>query len=128
MRRAPLTGRTLSERLCSAASRRSDPKALDLYAAALEIDSVEAVPRQLDTITRKLKTRWRGIKGDRRTLDEAKLGLVKQFGAALRTADGKTDITDLYERLFDLGIKEPSSQSASQSPRSSAAAATRHSP
>ncbi|WUK16858.1 ATP-binding protein [Kitasatospora sp. NBC_00374] len=108
LRRAPLTGRTLSERLCSAASRRSDPKALDLYAAALEIDSVEAVPRQLDTITRKLKTRWRGIKGDRRTLDEAKLGLVKQFGAALRTADGKTDITDLYERLFDLGIKEPS--------------------
>ncbi|MER7582283.1 ATP-binding protein [Kitasatospora sp. NPDC097691] len=107
-RRAPLTGRTPAERLCRAASRHMDPKAFDLYAAALEIDSVEDTPRLLGRITLDLQQHWDGIKGDRRTLDEAKLGLVKQYGAALRTGAPKIDTTSLYERLFELGSGEQS--------------------
>ncbi|MER7485368.1 ATP-binding protein [Streptomyces sp. NPDC126497] len=107
-RQAPLSGQTLAQRLRRAADRRTDPKAFDLYAAALEIDSAEKAPRLLEEITGTLKTRWHDVKGAKRTLDEAKLGLVKQLGAALRAADGKTDTTSLYTRLFELGFGEPS--------------------
>ncbi|MGP3980414.1 NACHT domain-containing protein [Streptomyces sp. KR80] len=108
LQQAPLSGKTIAERLYDAANERMDPKAFDLYAAALEIESVEDRPRLLKAITDKLQARWHSIKGDRRTLDEAKLRLVKQFGAALRAAAKKTDTTPLYEQLFKLGIRDSS--------------------
>ncbi|WP_171166947.1 ATP-binding protein [Streptomyces sp. I05A-00742] len=107
-RQSPLSGRSLARHLSFAADRRTDPKALDLYAAALEMDAVEDDPKLLDSITKELTTRWTGIRGNGRTLEEAKLGLVKQLGAALRAASGRTDTTPLYERLFELGVQEPS--------------------
>ncbi|MEU4847957.1 ATP-binding protein [Streptomyces gilvosporeus] len=105
---SPLSGKTLAQRLYVAAGQHTDPKAFDLYAAALEIEGTEDSPRLLYTITDKLQVRWPSIKGDKRTLDAAKLRLVKQLGAALRAAAGKTDTTPLYERLFKLGKGEPS--------------------
>ncbi|MEV8460151.1 MULTISPECIES: NACHT domain-containing protein [Streptomyces] len=108
-RQTAVSPHTLAQRLRTAAARRADdPKALDLYAAALEIESVEAEPRQLSGIVGELRDRWCGIKGDRRTLEDAKLGLVRQLGAALRAASDKTDTTPLYEQLFEMGVAEPS--------------------
>ncbi|GAA3841293.1 hypothetical protein ACFQ0G_11430 [Streptomyces chiangmaiensis] len=44
-RQAPVYGRPNADRLFTAANHRADdPKALDLYAASLEVDSVEARP------------------------------------------------------------------------------------
>ncbi|CAM5713559.1 hypothetical protein SALBM311S_13026 [Streptomyces alboniger] len=48
VRQSPVQGRPLAHRLCAAANHRTDdPKALDLYAAALEIESVEDDPALL---------------------------------------------------------------------------------
>ncbi|WP_369394855.1 NACHT domain-containing protein [Streptomyces sp. CG1] len=108
-RQAPVYGRPLADGLFSAANRRTDdPKALDLYGAALEIDSVEIRPRRLSDIVEKVHGRWSDIKGDRRTVEEAKLRLIKQLGTALRAASGKTDTMLLYDRLFHIGKAEPS--------------------
>lgn len=107
-RQAPVRGRPLAHRLLTAADRRpADPKALDLYTAALEVESVEDDPRLLRTIVRTVHHRWQGFKGDRRTLEEAKLGLLKQLGTALRATSRRIDTTPLYEELFEMGKEEP---------------------
>ncbi|SDN69799.1 hypothetical protein SAMN04487981_106226 [Streptomyces sp. cf386] len=109
LRRSPVRGHSLAHRLCTAARRRTDdPKALDLYAAAVEIESVEDAPRLLDGIVGEVRRRWPGFKGDRRTLDDAKLRLLRQLGAALRSVSARIDTTPLYEHLVEIGIKEPS--------------------
>ncbi|WP_234323956.1 ATP-binding protein [Streptomyces sp. NRRL S-481] len=108
-RRFPVLGRAPSERLCAAARQRpEDPKTLDLYAAALEVESVEADARRLSDIVDRVAADWPGIKGDERSLVDAKLRLLKQLGAALRSASRKIDTTLMYERLFQMGIAEPS--------------------
>ncbi|MFE6738615.1 NACHT domain-containing protein [Streptomyces tubercidicus] len=108
-RRAPVYGRRLAHRLCAAANRRTDdPKALDLYAAALEAESAETDPRLLSGIVGTVHDRWSSIKGDLRTLEDAQRGLLKQVGAALRAASDKIDTTPLYSQLFEIGIAEPS--------------------
>ncbi|MET7715462.1 ATP-binding protein [Streptomyces sp. NPDC005407] len=108
-RQAPVSGRSLAKRLCAAASRRTDdPKALDLYAAALEVESVEENPTLLSGIVSTVRARWDSIKGDQRTLEEAKRGLLKQLGQALRAASDKIDTTPLYGQLFEIGIAEHS--------------------
>ncbi|GGN88523.1 hypothetical protein GCM10011579_082370 [Streptomyces albiflavescens] len=108
-RRAPVTGRTLAHRLRAAADGRpDDPKALDLYAAALEVESVEEHPRLLSGIVDTVCDDWALFKGDRRTLEDAKLGLLKQLGAALRRVSDKIDTTPLYAQLFKMGVAEPS--------------------
>ncbi|MFD8778367.1 NACHT domain-containing protein [Streptomyces sp. NPDC059916] len=108
-RRAPVYGRPTADRLFAAANRRTDdPKVLDLYTAALEIDSVEARPRLLSSIVEKVHDRWSDIKGDRRTVEDAKLRLLKQLGTALRAASDKTDTMLLYDHLFQIGKGEPS--------------------
>ncbi|MFF3336891.1 NACHT domain-containing protein [Streptomyces sp. NPDC002888] len=110
VRQAPVYGRTLTHRLITAASRRTDdPKVLDLYAAALEVESVEETPGRLKDIVGAVYDCWSGIKGDRRTLDDAKLALIKQLGAALRRVSDRIDDTmGLYWQLFTLGEEEPS--------------------
>ncbi|MCC3778452.1 ATP-binding protein [Streptomyces sp. UNOB3_S3] len=107
-RRAPLTGRSLTRRLLQAADRRDDPKALDLYAAALEIECVRQQPELLSEIVSALKDDWHSVKGGRRTLDEAKLRAVKQLGAALRTAGRTINTTPLYLQMLELGVAETS--------------------
>lgn len=69
----------------SAEDATDGAKALDIYAAALEIDSFLAKPDH-QGITQSVADRWADIRGgDQRTLDEAKLGLVLRFGDAVRT-------------------------------------------
>ncbi|MFD9393733.1 NACHT domain-containing protein [Streptomyces sp. NPDC060000] len=105
----PVRGRPLARRLCAAAGRRTDdPKALDLYAAALEIESAEDDPRHLSEIVTAVRAHWPGIKGDRRTLRDAKRRVLKQLGAALRMVSDRIDTTPLYWELFKLAIQEPS--------------------
>ncbi|MFI9310671.1 ATP-binding protein [Streptomyces triculaminicus] len=109
-----VVNKPLTHRLCRLAAQREDPKAFEIYAAALEIESVQNPPEQLDDIVSTLKEHWDRIKGDWRTLDDAKLRVVRRLGAALRAADGKTNsvrnrriyTTPLYEKLFELGIGE----------------------
>ncbi|MFG3018721.1 ATP-binding protein [Streptomyces sp. NPDC048254] len=108
-RQTPLYGRPMADRLFTAANRRTDdPKALDLYAAALEVDSAEARPRLLSDIVKKVRDRWPDIKGDRRTVEDAKCRLAKQLGMALRAASEKTDTMLLYYHFFQIGKAESS--------------------
>jgi hypothetical protein len=75
----------LRDVLVEAARRRDDAKTLDLYAAALEIDSVDEIPTHAD-IAARLREHWPMISArDARTLEEAKLNLVRRFGEAART-------------------------------------------
>jgi hypothetical protein len=75
--------------LLAAARDRSDVKALNLYAAALEIDSVSEAPAH-ETIANELQKRWPELRDrDIRTLEDAKLNLVRRFGGAARTIASK---------------------------------------
>jgi hypothetical protein len=75
--------------LAAAGPPQSDVKALNLYAAALEIDSVGNTPAH-DRIATELERRWPELRArDQRTLEEAKLNLVRRFGGAARTIASK---------------------------------------
>jgi hypothetical protein len=70
--------------LAQTASRRFDVKALDLYATAFEIDSVDKTPAHQE-IAGQLRGHWPKIEGrDERTVEESKLNLVRRFGGASR--------------------------------------------
>jgi len=90
-----------------------DVKKLDLYAAALEIDSFLDESRHGD-IASCVAHDWEGIRGgDQRTIDEAKLGLVYRFGDAVRAvADrpdrGLSELDPAYGELFEIGGGEQS--------------------
>jgi hypothetical protein len=85
----PGTSERWREELLAAAAKRSDVKALNLYAAALEIDSVSESPVH-ETIANKLQERWPDLRDrDIRTLEDAKLYLVRRFGGAARTIASK---------------------------------------
>jgi hypothetical protein len=102
------------DELLATAGRRSDVKALNLYAAALEIDSVCKAPVH-QTIADELQRRWPQMRArDPRTLEDAKLNLVRRFGAAARTiASKRRDIANYrakpaYAQLRDIGRCERS--------------------
>jgi NACHT domain len=102
------------EELLAAAGKRSDVKALNLYAAALEIDSVSQAPVH-ETIANELQERWPELRDrDIRTLEDAKLNLVRPFGAAARTIaskrrDGRGDrARPAYAQLRAIGRCERS--------------------
>ena len=98
----------LTETLLGAAEQHNDAKAFDIYAATLEIDSIQNVPLQ-PTIAESLHKRWQEIlTGDRRTLEEAKLGLVLRFGEALREVARRDHGQPAYEEFFDIGCQEES--------------------
>jgi hypothetical protein len=79
------TERPLQDVLVEAAQDRDDVKALDLYAAAIEIDSVDEDPAH-GRIAAQLREHWPRIEArDGRTLEEAKLNLMRRFGEAART-------------------------------------------
>jgi hypothetical protein len=80
------TGRQpLRDLLVEAAEGRDDVKALDLYAAALEIDSIDDAPAHAAIATR-LADQWpRFWMRDQRTLEDAKLNLVRRLGEAAWT-------------------------------------------
>jgi hypothetical protein len=97
----------------SAGKAQDEVKKLDLYAAALEIDSFLDESRH-DFIAHCVGTRWGYIRGgEQRTLDEAKLGLVYRFGDAARAIARRRDRgQDLpepaYGELLEMGCVESS--------------------
>ncbi len=81
--------RKFRELLCDAAAHREDAKALDLFAAALEIDSIDETPAH-GSIANQIEKCWKNIRaGEVRTREEAKLNLVRRFGEAARTIAGR---------------------------------------
>jgi hypothetical protein len=100
-------GQSLSRVLLEAAKGRSDVKALDLFAAALQVDAVDKDPEH-QQIAEEIRQHWVGIEaGDPRTLEEAKLNLVHRYGEAIRTiADRRRTeglvVCPAYLQLFEL--------------------------
>jgi hypothetical protein len=92
----------------SAREALDDVKKLDLYAAALEIDSFLEESRHQE-IAESVARSWDGIRGgDQRTLDEAKLGLVRRFGDGVRTITGRPGrgmvaLDPAYKELLEIG-------------------------
>ncbi|MFJ3791906.1 NACHT domain-containing protein [Kitasatospora sp. NPDC090091] len=119
---APAQTARCSSELAVAARSRTDPKALDLFAAALEVDlhAQQACPTarisEHRSIAQQVNDRWLKIHSqDRRTLDEARERLVHRFGEILREIsrlqeDGRwpTDVAPAYEEFFEIAIKERS--------------------
>jgi hypothetical protein len=100
--------------LRQAAAARDDNKVLDMYAAALEIDSVRAAPAHA-AIAEEITDRWSRIHAqDLRTLEEGKLGLVHRLGEAARMIDDRRRRGDRYRakpaypQLYAIGCSEPS--------------------
>jgi hypothetical protein len=99
--------------LCVAARQRADVKALDLYAAALEIDSAVDAPAHR-AIAEELRKRWPGMSArDLRTLEEAKLNLVRRFGEAARQiverrAELASPVKPAYLELYRISCSESS--------------------
>lgn len=82
--------------------------ALELYAAALEIDSIDAGPQQ-HLIAMRLCTAWPDLRArDPRTLQSAKALLVSRFGEAMRGVARRRTLRPAYLELFDIACQEPS--------------------
>jgi len=101
--------------LREAAGRHSSAKAFDLYATALEIDSVDTAPEH-QAIATEIAEHWQmPVERDPRTLEHAKLNLVHRFGQAARAISARQGQTDncakpAYRQLFDIGCAESSYQ------------------
>jgi NACHT domain len=112
--RSPDEPANLCRLLCEAADKRSDPKAVDLYATALEIDSLDRAPQHW-AIAEEIMKKWPNLVArDPRTLEHAKLNLVRRFGEAGRiiTERRRHKKEELpppaYSRLFEIGCYESS--------------------
>ncbi|SHN35936.1 NACHT domain-containing protein [Actinacidiphila paucisporea] len=82
--------------------------ALELYAAALDIDSVDAEPQQ-HLIAMRLCTSWPDLLArDPHTLQAAKTLLVSRFGEAMRGVVRRQTLQPAYLELFDIACQEPS--------------------
>ncbi|MGV9288488.1 hypothetical protein [Streptomyces sp. NPDC003719] len=83
-------------------------KALQLYAAALQIDSVDAASEQ-HRIAMELTTAWPDLHArDPHSLGVAKELLVSRFGEALRSLDRRDGVHPAYAELLQIGCLEPS--------------------
>ncbi|MET7271052.1 hypothetical protein ABZS59_07655 [Streptomyces flaveolus] len=83
-------------------------KALQLYAAALQIDSVDAASEQ-HRIAMELTTAWPDLQArDPHSLGVAKELLVSRFGEALRSLDRRDGVHPAYAELLQIGCLEPS--------------------
>ena len=97
--------------IISTVRAKDEVKKLDLYAAALEIDSFLDKPRHQE-IARKVANDWEDIRGgDQRTIDEAKLGLISRFGDAVRVVaerrvHGLSKLNPAYRELLEMGRSE----------------------
>jgi len=99
--------------LRGAAGWRSDAKALNLYATALEIDSVAAVPEH-QAIADEIAKLWQmPMERYPRTLEDAKLNLVRRFGESARAMSERHGrdgglAKPAYRQLFGIGCAESS--------------------
>jgi hypothetical protein len=104
----------LTAQVRAATTGRDDIKVLDMYAAALVIDSVAAEPAHED-IAAEIRDRWSRIHAqDPRTIEEGKLALVHRFGEAARMIDDRRRRGDrfsarpAYPQLHSIGCGERS--------------------
>jgi hypothetical protein len=82
--------------------------ALELYAAALDIDSIDAEPQQ-HLIAMRLCTSWSDLLArDPHTLQAAKALLVSRFGEAMRGVVRRQTLQPAYLELFEIACQEPS--------------------
>jgi hypothetical protein len=82
-------------------------KALQMYTAALEIDSVEAQPQQ-QRIAMELAMAWPELRDrDPHTLSVTKSLLVARFGEAMRGVARQDPKQPAYRELFIIGRMEP---------------------
>jgi hypothetical protein len=102
--------------LLKAMATREDTKVLDVYAAALEIDSVADEPIHA-VITAEITDRWAQIHTqDPRTLEESKLAVVHRLGEAARTIEERRRQTErftarpAYPRLYGIACADRSYQ------------------
>lgn len=94
--------------LLDTAGKHYEAKAFDIYAAALEIDSVQPTSIQLD-IAKNLADRWAVIQdSDPGTLEEAKLGVVRRFGDALREVARRHNGVPAYDQFLRIACMEES--------------------
>jgi hypothetical protein len=109
--------------LREAMARREDTKVLDVYAAALEIDSVADEPMHA-IIAAEIRDKWSRIHTqDPRTLEEGKLGVVHRFGEAARTIEERRrrsngfGVRPAYPQLYAMACGDrsyPVQQAAAQ--------------
>jgi len=110
---SPDEPRNLRQLLREAAGKRSDAKAVDLYATALEIDSLDPVSQHW-AIAEEVMEKWpRLVARDPRTLEHAKLNLVRRFGEAGRVITERRRHNEelpppAYGQLFEIGCHESS--------------------
>ena len=112
---APAEPIDLCKLLRAAAAKRKDAKALDIYAAMLEIDSVDPAPNH-QAIASEIAAKWPELVARNiRELEYAKLNLIGQFGEAarvmtqrrVRTHYRATDpARPAYRQLFDISCRE----------------------
>ncbi len=100
--------------LREAAVDRDDNKVLDIYAAALEIDSVAAEPQHA-TLAAEITARWSRIHAqDPRTVEEGKIAVVQRFGEAARVLEERRRRGDrfragpAYAELYKLACSDRS--------------------
>jgi hypothetical protein len=122
------TNEELVQLLLDQARQRSDSKALDILAAAVEIDALSPLAltssRRVNDLATMAAVKWPTFGGsDLRTLEEAKLGFVYRFGEALRDVDQRmrthprrkelsaeqTILEKAYQQMFRIGAVEDSS-------------------
>ena len=92
------------------AGQNDHVKALYLYAASLQVDSVDRNPAHRAIAADIAKT-WPEMSAqDKRSLEEAKLNLVRRFGEAVRMITEKhpADPADTYRQFYSITIDEPS--------------------
>jgi NACHT domain len=110
---SPDEAKNLRQFLCEAADKRSDSKAVDLYATALEIDSLDPAPQHW-AIAEEIVKKWpKLVARDPRTLEHAKLNLVRRFGEAVRIITERRRHNEklpppAYAQLFEIGCHESS--------------------
>jgi hypothetical protein len=106
--RSFLRRRPMQAVLSDAAGRHDNVKALDLCAAALEIDSIDPMPEQA-SIASRLQAQWPRISSrDLRTLEEAKLNLVHRFGDAATSIAAVGRGAAAYGQFYAIACAEPS--------------------
>jgi hypothetical protein len=110
----PQPGGDLIGPLREAAARRDDSKVLDIYAAALEIDSVAAEPQHA-TIAAEIVDRWSQVHAqDPQTVEEGKVNVVHRFAEAARMIDERRRQGDrsgalpAYRQLYAIACAERS--------------------
>jgi hypothetical protein len=101
--------------LLEAMARREDTKVLDVYAAALEIDSVADEPMHAG-IGAEITDKWAQIHTqDPRTLEESKLSVVHRLGEAARTIEERRRADNFparpaYPQLYAIACADRSYQ------------------